>query len=759
MNFFFKTLLSHKINPLEDYGSVLRQVLKWILMVLMVIGLPTVTIGVVEAFKLGQSGVAMLYIFFFSILILVTIFQRKLKYKLSAAIVLFCIYLFAVHNLFIYGFSGAAIPIFLAFFILITIFFGTEAGLWSLLAAIIPMGVVGYLMVNNIISLQVNLLKISTLPISWVTAASVTFLTGSLVIVVFSFIQNNLFYIVRITKDQSDELKKINARLKQEIQNKEIIQKDLELAKEKAEKSEERYQNFIAQSSEGIYRFELKNPIDIKMEVEAQIDLIYEDSYLAECNNKFVEMYGASSVNDLLGLSLVDLHGGKNNPDNRKEIRDFVEQNYRITNRVTVEATRAGETVYFSNNTIGILENNKLVRMWGIQADVTQQKLMEQHLIAAKEKAEESDRLKSAFLANMSHEIRTPMNGIMGFSQMLQEREFPKEKQNKFLSIIHSRTTHLLQIISDIVDVAKLESNQMSVYPQEFYLNDVLNELNRLYKKEIEQQQKKELQLEIDLGLNRSQSYFRSDPTRIRQVMDNLLSNAIKFTEKGKVEFGYKQESEKTLLFWVKDTGIGLSQDDYDKIFERFRQVNDSSNRLYEGTGLGLTISKSLIELLGGKMWVESEQGKGSVFYFTLPYEYKTGEKHKNSKPVNEEFNWQGRQILMVEDDPTTIEYMKEIIEPTGANLIVEETGEEGYKAYKENSSLDLILMDLRLSDINGMDIIKRIRKEDNKMKIIAQTAHAMGEDREKCLAAGANDYIAKPIGMIDLLNIINKYL
>jgi CheY-like chemotaxis protein len=225
------------------------------------------------------------------------------------------------------------------------------------------------------------------------------------------------------------------------------------------------------------------------------------------------------------------------------------------------------------------------------------------------------------------------------------------------------------------------------------------------------------------------------------------------------VEIGYSKKTKDKLLFWVRDTGVGISSENSGKIFERFRQVDDASNRLYEGTGLGLTISKNLVELLGGEMWVESEKGKGSIFYFTLPYKSQDTKPTQDMDEQKSVQNWQEKTILIVEDDLTSLEYLKEIIEPTGATPILKKSGEEGYQAYKANFSIDLILMDIRLPDISGIEIIKRIRKTDKKVKIIAQTAHAMGKDRNLALQAGANDYIAKPIGMDDLLSIMNKYI
>jgi signal transduction histidine kinase/CheY-like chemotaxis protein len=379
----------------------------------------------------------------------------------------------------------------------------------------------------------------------------------------------------------------------------------------------------------------------------------------------------------------------------------------------------------------------------------------------AKEKAEESDRLKSAFLANMSHEIRTPMNGIMGFSQMLQRKDYPKDKQKQFLDIINSRAQHLLYIINDLVDISKIEANQLTLRFQNFYLNDVIQELYRAHKNQLITKGKGHIRVKVNKALEHQEAYIHTDPYRFRQIIDNLLSNAIKFTQEGTIEFGYELQSKNTLLFYVRDTGEGIPPDQQEHIFDRFRQADEPTAKTQEGTGLGLTISKNLVELLGGKMWMTSEEGEGSIFYFTLPYERKPARKEQKKKEGHVTNEGQGKTLLIIEDDPTSLEYMKELLEPNGFKLITCETGNEGYDAFTNNPDIDLILMDIKLPDTTGLEVTRKIRgsSTNKKVPIIAQTAYAMSEDAQKSLDAGCDDYISKPIDKKQLLTKINQLI
>jgi len=420
--------------------------------------------------------------------------------------------------------------------------------------------------------------------------------------------------------------------------------------------------------------------------------------------------------------------------------------------------------IALANKTNGYSEEDKqlIIKLADYIAPLLHSKIQEEkykaHLVEAKEHAEESDRLKTAFLANMSHEIRTPMNGILGFSQILREKKFPEEKQKEFLDVIHNRAKNLLQIINDIVDISKIEANQLKVEYSEFNINQLLYELYNTYQFELQSINKTDIKLFIHKDMDYEESLIYSDETRLKQILTNLISNALKFTEKGEIEFGYKLSSEMELLFYVRDTGIGIPKDKQDFIFGRFRQADEVTSRKYGGTGLGLSISLNLVKMLGGEIWIESEEGEGTCFYFTLPYnkpENNTNKLYADDTVNNH--NWKNQHILVVEDDLTTQEYINEILKPTKAKVDFTDTGEKGLEYYQTNKTYSLILMDLKLPDMSGIDVTRKIRQTDTYTPIIAQTAYAMGEDKDKCLKAGCDEFITKPFNPQSLIGIINN--
>lgn len=397
-----------------------------------------------------------------------------------------------------------------------------------------------------------------------------------------------------------------------------------------------------------------------------------------------------------------------------------------------------------------VSSNGQVIGIMGIGTDITDRKLFEKEMVRAIERAEDADRLKTAFLANMSHEIRTPLNGIIGFAKYLKDFPPSEEEHNHFLDIIYSSADHLLNIINDIIDISKLEVGQVKINPVPCNLNKTLDGIYSFFYTSNLELQKKDINLRLSTSLPEQDSNILIDDVRLKQVLNNLIGNAIKFTPKGYVEFGYTLvDHKKNLRFFVRDTGIGISPDKYTVIFERFRQADNMTTRNYGGTGLGLAISKSLIELMGGKIWVESKPNEGSVFYFTIPYQsiaknQKCAESDQPIETYKKLFT--GRVILVVEDDPNSIIYLNTMLENVGFKVINATSGRQSIEIVTRNSNIDLILMDLRLPEMSGFDAVREIRKINPTIPIIAETAHAFTEEKEMCARVGCNDFITKPI-------------
>ncbi|MEI7501357.1 MAG: ATP-binding protein, partial [Bacteroidota bacterium] len=397
------------------------------------------------------------------------------------------------------------------------------------------------------------------------------------------------------------------------------------------------------------------------------------------------------------------------------------------------------------------------ITWYGFNANITEYKRVEQELIAAKERAEESDRLKSAFLANMSHEIRTPMNGILGFAQLLKEPNLTGEEQQEYIRIIDKSGKRMLNIIHDIVDISKIESGQMNVSISETNINE---QIEYIYDFFIPDVGKKRLQLSYNNTLPSKEAIIKTDREKIFAILTNLVKNAIKYTNKGSIEFGYEKKDE-YLEFFVKDTGIGIPKNREEAIFERFIQADIEDKYAYEGAGLGLSIAKAYVEMLGGKIWVESEPGKGSTFYFTIPYNVEKQAQNAISKVVStedKEFQIDNLKILIAEDDETSDLLVTSMLKKNSHEVIHTKTGIETIEVCRNNPDIDLVLMDIRMPGISGYEATRQIRHFNTDVIIIAQTAYGLTGDREKSIDAGCNDYISKPINKDELVRLIQKY-
>lgn len=405
---------------------------------------------------------------------------------------------------------------------------------------------------------------------------------------------------------------------------------------------------------------------------------------------------------------------------------------------------------------INLLNDKDIKGILGNYHDISERKKAEMDLVAAKEKAEESDRLKTAFLQNISHEIRTPMNAIMGFSSLLPTNFNNKEKLQSFADIINQRCNDLLCIINDILDISKIESGQNLIIIDQCNINDLFSELQLFFADYQYRLNKQHIELSFQLLKNESFNLIKTDKLKLKQILINLITNAFKFTENGSIKCGVKLQNN-MLQFYVSDTGIGIPVDKIDYIFQRFAQIKNNKLLNIGGTGLGLPIAKGLVELLGGHIWVDSITNAGSTFHFTI--DYLTSEETKKLEHVvtdNIENTVKNKTILIVEDDDYNAMYLEEILDNYYSICIVN-LGLDAIN-YIQNHKVDIVLMDVRLPDISGYEATKTILKKYPHIKVIAQTAYAAYDERLKALDAGCDDYISKPIDQKKLLDILNKY-
>jgi PAS domain S-box-containing protein len=502
----------------------------------------------------------------------------------------------------------------------------------------------------------------------------------------------------------------------------------------------------------------------LQLIIESLPDAIYIKDFLGNyvrCNKALAKTVGLLNADDITGKTTYDLFP----IDIANEIIEM-EQNILIKNEkiINVEKSykKGAENIWLSHTLIAIRDTTEnIVKIVGIIRDITIEKHIQYDLVKAKEKAENADKLKSAFLANMSHEIRTPINGILGFANLLEMRDFSREKEVQYLQIINNSGKLLLNLVNDIIDIAKIEAGQINIQHSEVNLPAMFHDLAEFYHGEKVRRAKEDIEFKIEIPSNEKYHFIVTDPLRLRQIINNLISNALKFSDLGYIEFGY-QPVGRNLLFFVKDTGIGIHENEIQIIFDRFKQAGLAS-RKKEGTGLGLAISKGLVELLGGKIWVKSENGKGSEFYFTIPlHESNIKSNEGASKPVMSSYivsDWKDKTILLVEDEEVNYLYVKELLDNTGIILLHAPTGEDAIQLCKSSVPVDLVLMDMRLPGINGFEATKQIKRIRENIPVIAQTAYAMENERQDCIDAGCDHYITKPFDQDLLFGVLNNFL
>jgi len=478
-----------------------------------------------------------------------------------------------------------------------------------------------------------------------------------------------------------------------------------------------------------------------------------EGIYL-QCNKRFEDFFG-SKQNEIIGKTDYNFVDKQTADYFRAHDKKAMLVGGPTINEEQITFANDGHKEYLETIKMPLYDiDKKIVGILGIGRDITQRKSVEKELIRAKEKAEESDRLKSAFLMNVSHEIRTPMNGILGFIDLLNEPGLDEEERRTFIDTVTKSGERLLNTINDIVEISKIEIGDIQLLMEEVDTSELIRFQYNFFKV---QAQSKGVQLKINQLITGQQARIMSDKQKLDGILMNLLRNAIKFTNQGTIELGNYIENDK-MYFYISDTGRGIPEDKLDVIFDRFVQAELSNTRGYEGSGIGLSIVKAYIEALKGDIQVKSELGKGSTFLFSIPYS-PVNEIASIVEPVEKKELADGKYTLLVVEDDEVNYYFLEQLLGKKYKLLHAESGEEAMQLFDDNPQISLVLMDIRMpGKYDGLETTRKIRENNKAVPIIAQTAYATEQDKAKALEAGCNDYISKPYSPGDLKNLIREF-
>jgi signal transduction histidine kinase len=403
-----------------------------------------------------------------------------------------------------------------------------------------------------------------------------------------------------------------------------------------------------------------------------------------------------------------------------------------------------------------LINNGEVIAAYGIYRDISIEKKAEEVLLQAKEKAEESDRLKSAFLATMSHELRTPLNAIIGFSSLIDESYNVIEILD-YLKIINQSGNHLLGIINDMFHLSVLEAGEININRSYFKPALLFLEVMDIIGSELNTHNKPHLKLVYNSVPDLDQIEIFSDYQKIEQVLMIFLKNSIKFTDEGFIEYGFYL-TDKDIVFYVKDSGVGIAPEKLNVIFEKFRQADETSTRTFGGIGIGLTIARELVNILKGSIFVESTLSAGSNFGFSISRTEAQVKGVKTTKVTGSDL-FEGKRVLVAEDEESNFLLLDSSLKTTGVTIFRAYNGKEAVDFVHRNPAIDLILMDLKMPVLDGFIATTEIRKAFPQIPIIAQTAYAMVGDRAKAIQAGCDDYISKPIRRDALIALMKKYI
>ena len=421
-----------------------------------------------------------------------------------------------------------------------------------------------------------------------------------------------------------------------------------------------------------------------------------------------------------------------------------------------------GKFIILSTRSVAVRDDKgEIIGSLTISRDITKMKKIHEELIKAKIEAEASSRLKSSFLANISHEIRTPLNSVVGFSNLLLSDNITREVRNEYIEQINHNSEKLLQIIGDIIDLSRLESSQIEITYEETSLGTIIQEIVN-EAREIIRRTEKSIILKVHNQFGNSGDLIFTDRIWLKRILNHLMDNAVKFTLDGTVDFSYCLENE-NLVFSIKDTGIGINKENLTRIFEEFRQEIGGHHRPFEGLGIGLTLAKEVVERMGGKIYVRSEKGMGSEFSFSIPYRPAGSTKLKVKSIISDHqvkfINWQSKKCLVVDDNKDVLIYLKRVLVDTGILMLTARSGYEALEVIKNTPDIDVILLDMQMPEMNGIEATKEIRKIRKDLPIIAQTAFIFEDDKDIILEAGCDACLIKPIRKDHLITTMSSFI
>jgi PAS domain S-box-containing protein len=492
--------------------------------------------------------------------------------------------------------------------------------------------------------------------------------------------------------------------------------------------------------------------------VNEGISFYDKDKNLKYANPAFFSVTGIDKDSYTLNDFLTNLHPEYNDYPAKEEEgllkNGFYESEISIRHKDGNYAILSTRSVIVRSNTGEVLGSLTVMR------DITKLKLGMEEMLKTNIESEAGNRLKAGFLANISHEIRTPLNSVVGFANLLLDDDLARETKEDYIEHINYNSEKLLQIIGDIIDLSRLSSSQIEITYEEASLSELVGEVMDDARLTIKRSDKPII-LNVKNNTGGANDLVFTDRIWIKRVLNHLMDNAIKFTLDGSIEFMYAIDSDH-IVFKIKDTGIGINKENLVRIFEEFRQEVDGHHRPFEGLGVGLTLAKEVVERMGGRIDVESEKGIGSEFSFHIPYKpagtkarFRQVADETLSKPVD----WRKRKCLLVDDNKDVLIYLNRILVDTGISILTARSGYEALEFVKADDSIDVVILDMQMPEMNGIEATKEIKKIRSNLPIIAQTAFVFENDTDIILEAGCDACLIKPIRRDHLITVMSSFV